>query len=112
MEISLPGDVNVPDSLSRSGQNCADEPIRVPGSVQRHGFLLLLDDHGEHVVGASQNAEEFLEVPLGLILGTPLETILEREVLGSLSAILHSGRTKGSLLIWARFKCAGGSSAS
>jgi light-regulated signal transduction histidine kinase (bacteriophytochrome) len=107
MEISLPGDVNVPDSLSRGGQNCADEPIRVPGSVQRHGFLLLLDDHGEHVVGASQNAEEFLEVPLGLILGTPLETILEREVLGSLSAILHSGKDKGLLTYLGSFQMRG-----
>lgn len=39
----LAGDVNIPDSVGRIGQNCADEPIRVPGSIQRQGFLLLLD---------------------------------------------------------------------
>jgi light-regulated signal transduction histidine kinase (bacteriophytochrome) len=46
-------------------ESCEDEPIRIPGRLQRHGFLLLLDDANEHVVAASQNTEEFLEVPLG-----------------------------------------------
>ena len=97
MEVRLAGDVNIPDSISRVGQNCADEPIRVPGSIQRHGFLLLLDDRDEHVVVASQNTEEFLQVPLGLILGTSLETILGREILGALRALTHSSDDAGSL---------------
>jgi len=97
MEVNLVGDVNIPNIFNRSGQNCADEPIRVPGSIQRHGFLLLLDDLNEYVVGASQNTEEFLEVPLGLILGTPLETILEREILGALTALTSSSDDKGLL---------------
>jgi light-regulated signal transduction histidine kinase (bacteriophytochrome) len=95
MEVRRVGDVDIADSFSWSGQNCADEPIRVPGSIQRHGFLLLLDDRDEHVVGASENTEEFLEVPLGLVLGTPLETILEREIFGALSALLLSSNDKG-----------------
>jgi light-regulated signal transduction histidine kinase (bacteriophytochrome) len=65
-------------------QACEDEPIRIPGSIQRHGFLLLLDQDNESVIGASQNAEEFLSVPLSLILGTKLETVLDREILGAL----------------------------
>lgn len=107
MEVKLVGDVNIPDSFSRSGQNCADEPIRVPGSIQRHGFLLLLDDRNEHVVGASQNVEEFLEVPLGLILGTPLETIFEREILGVLSAVIQSSDDKGLLTYLGSFQMRG-----
>ena len=107
MEVSLAGDINVPDSVGRSGQNCADEPIRVPGSIQRHGFLLLLDDRDEHVVGASQNTEEFLEVPLGLILGTPLETILEREILGALRALTHSSDDEGLLTYLGSFQMRG-----
>jgi light-regulated signal transduction histidine kinase (bacteriophytochrome) len=107
MEVSRAGDVHVTDGLRRIGQNCADEPIRIPGSIQRHGFLLLLDDRAEHVVGASENTEEFLEVPLGLILGTPLETILEREIFGALSALLHSSNDKGLLTYLGSFQMRG-----
>ena len=65
---------------------CEDEPIRIPGSIQRHGFLLLLDEPAKLVVGASENVEEMLGVPWKLILGSPVETILEREVLSALRA--------------------------
>ena len=77
--------------------NCEDEPIRIPGSIQRHGFMLLLDRRAEHVVAASENAEEFLALPLKLILGASVDTILEREVLAALRAGIRSGET-GSLL--------------
>jgi light-regulated signal transduction histidine kinase (bacteriophytochrome) len=107
MEVSFAGGVDVPDSLSRSGQNCADEPIRVPGSIQRHGFLLLLDDRDEHVVAASQNTEDFLQVPLGLVLGTSVETVLEREVLGALRAITHSSDNEGLLTYLGSFQMRG-----
>jgi light-regulated signal transduction histidine kinase (bacteriophytochrome) len=78
-----------------SPQTCEDEPIRIPGSIQRHGFLLLLDSRDQHIVAATENAEEFLEVPLALILGTPVETILEREVLGALKALINSTEVTG-----------------
>jgi light-regulated signal transduction histidine kinase (bacteriophytochrome) len=77
--------------------NCEDEPIRIPGSIQRHGFMLLLDKRAEHVVAASENAEEFLALPLKLILGAPVDMILEREVLAALRAGIRSDET-GSLL--------------
>ena len=77
--------------------NCEDEPIRIPGSIQQHGFMLLLDKRGEHIVAASENAEEFLALPLKLILGASVDTILEREVLAALRAGIRSDET-GSLL--------------
>jgi PAS domain S-box-containing protein len=83
------------DSARANPQTCEDEPIRIPGSIQRHGFLLLLDDRDEHVVAASQNAEDFLEVPLALILGTPIETVLEREVLTALKVLINSREATG-----------------
>src|ERR1700733_15402 len=107
MKVSPADDANISDSVSRSGQNCADEPIRIPGSIQRHGFFLLLDDRDERVVGASQNTEEFLEVPLGLILGTALEIILEREILGALRALIHSSDGKGLLTYLGSFRMHG-----
>jgi PAS domain-containing protein len=95
------------DGVRELGQNCEDEPIRIPGSIQRHGFLLLLDDRDERVVAASQNAEDFLEVPLGLVLGTPIETILEREVLGALRALTNSTDDEGLLTYLGSFQMRG-----
>src|SRR5580692_8919131 len=79
--------------------NCEDEPIRTPGSIQRHGFMLLLDEREEHVVAASENAEEFLALPLKLILGASVDTILEREVLAAVRAGIRSNQA-GSLLTY------------
>ncbi len=76
---------------------CAEEPIRIPGSIQRHGFFLLLDEAGERVIAASENAAEFLALPLGLILGTPVETILEREVLAVVKALSLSAELEGQM---------------
>lgn len=63
--------------------NCADEPIRVPGNIQQHGFFLLTLPDYEVIVAASENAQRFLNVPLRLILGAKLEDFLEREVMNS-----------------------------
>ena len=82
---------SVPDA--RPGvdfQRCEDEPIRTPGSIQRHGFLLLLDSLNSHIVAASANTSDFLEVPLELLLGAEIESIFEREVLGALRALVLS----------------------
>lgn len=78
--------VSAEDDFTLSGQRCEDEPIRVPGSIQRHGFLLVLDESDKHILAASENTGEFLDVPLTLILGTATETVLEREVLAALTA--------------------------
>ncbi len=61
-------------------QNCADEPIRLPGFIQRHGFLLGLDEAHEHVVLASENVEEFLGTPIKLVLGSSIDLLVEREL--------------------------------
>ncbi|MGC3969483.1 MAG: GAF domain-containing protein [Pirellulales bacterium] len=39
---------------------CADEPIRIPGSIQPHGFLLAVSEPDLRVVQASANAGEIL----------------------------------------------------
>ncbi len=63
-------------------ETCSSEQIRIPGAIQRHGFLLGLDDSQDRVAVASENAEEFLQTPLKLILGARLDELLERELLG------------------------------
>lgn len=64
--------------------NCADEPIRLPGSVQQHGFYLVVDHSETRVVVASENAATYLGVPQRLLLGTPLATLLPREIVQAL----------------------------
>ena len=73
--------------LKTTLQNCEDEPIRIPGSIQRHGFLLVLDSSGKHVMAASENAAEFLDVPTALILGSAVEAVLDREMLTALKTL-------------------------
>ena len=87
--------------------NCDDEPIRIPGSIQRHGFMLLLDKGEEHVVAASENAEEFLALPLKLILGAAVDTIMEREVRAALRAGIRPNETGNLLTFLGSFKMRG-----
>ncbi len=87
-ELSLPVappivKVDAVDVLLPNEVSCADEEIRVPGSVQPHGFLLGLDPAAETVLFASQNAEDFLGVPLKLLIGSTIEEVLEREIRAS-----------------------------
>ena len=44
MESSTPEPMAVPQRVDL--QNCADEPIHLPGSIQPHGALLFLSDAG------------------------------------------------------------------
>ena len=69
---------------------CEDEPIRVPGAVQQHGFLLVTDGEFQSVLIASENTDRFLMLPFRLILGAPLETLLGRELLAALRGIRHN----------------------
>ncbi|WP_260739437.1 ATP-binding protein [Tunturiibacter lichenicola] len=85
------------DEVRATIESCEDEPIRIPGSIQRHGFFLLLDEPNELVIAASENAEEFLQVPLKLILGARLETVLEREVLAVIRALSPTTETAGQI---------------
>jgi light-regulated signal transduction histidine kinase (bacteriophytochrome) len=88
-------------------RNCEEEQIRIPGNIQPHGFLLLLDDRLEHIVAASESTEEFLEVPLTLILGALVEVVLKREVLGALKAQANSKEVLGSQAYLGAFQMRG-----
>ena len=41
--------------LSDAEIDCASEPIRVPGSIQPHGWMAILDAGDEHIVAHSEN---------------------------------------------------------
>src|SRR5215210_7812823 len=56
--------------------DCADEPIRIPGSVQAHGVLLAVDENDHTVVMVSANAAEHLGHDVESLHGRRLEEVL------------------------------------
>ncbi len=80
--------------------NCAREPIHIPGSVQPRGVLLVVQDEGSVVLQASTNVADVLGRPLDGVLGRPLPEVLgaspARIVLEQLAAVPdHRTRNPG-----------------
>lgn len=73
--------------------NCDREPIHIPGSVQAHGFLLVFARSPEDrliVVQASQNAAEWLGMPLHRILGGTCTELFGERLSAELREEFHS----------------------
>ncbi|HYQ75514.1 SpoIIE family protein phosphatase [Cellulomonas sp.] len=80
--------------------NCAREPIHIPGSVQPRGVLLVVQDDGGVVLQASENVATVLGRPVDAVLGAPLGDVLgvpaARVVLEQLAAVPdHRTRNPG-----------------
>ncbi|WP_158369915.1 SpoIIE family protein phosphatase [Cellulosimicrobium cellulans] len=80
--------------------NCAREPIHIPGSVQPRGVLLVVQDDGGVVLQASTNVQTVLGRPVEAVLGAPLGDVLgvpaARVVLEQLAAVPdHRTRNPG-----------------
>ena len=63
--------------LARASENCAKEPIHIPGSIQPHGFMLVCDPDTHEILHASDNVEAWIGLDVGQVLGRPLEAIIE-----------------------------------
>ena len=57
-------------------ENCADEPIHVPGAVQPHGLLLVLEEPLLTITRVSNNTQALVGVAPHNLLGQPLSHIL------------------------------------
>ena len=71
---------------------CEDEPIRIPGSIQPHGVMLVLDGDGARIVSASANAADRLGLAgspagqdLAAVLGGDASTIIGEAIRRGLS---------------------------
>jgi serine phosphatase RsbU (regulator of sigma subunit)/GAF domain-containing protein len=60
--------------------NCAREPIHVPGAIQPHGVLLGVDEGDRRVVVASANLADWYGVPAADALGRPLGDVVGADV--------------------------------
>lgn len=66
--------------------DCDREPISIPGSVQPHGALLLLDEADLTIRRVSANIDAFVGVPPAELLGAPLSRALTSDGAAVLAA--------------------------
>lgn len=82
----MPGGLNQQGGDHRPGPTtselatCDREPIHIPGSIQPHGVLLVLDQEQLSVVQASENTDHLLGIPVHSVLGCRLESLLEPDL--------------------------------
>ena len=87
---------------------CAREAIHIPGSIQPHGFLFVLNAADRSVAAVSQNAAEVLGMsPLALV-GRPIDDFLETATPNGLNADLQVD--DGEAVLRVRFRQSGQSS--
>ncbi|WP_257454665.1 ATP-binding protein [Archangium lipolyticum] len=72
--------------------NCDKEPIHIPGGIQPHGVLLVLQEPTLTIRQVSENAQVLLGVPAQALLGTALEALLPTSQADSVRASLLSER--------------------
>jgi chemotaxis family two-component system sensor kinase Cph1 len=56
--------------------NCDLEPIHIPGKIQHHGFLIVANQ-SQQITCCSENIEAFLAVSVALVLGKPLNRLIQ-----------------------------------
>ena len=61
-----------------SNPECVDEPIRVPGSIQPHGWLVAFDSASSQVVAYSDNCAELMGLPSGPGLTAALQLVVDK----------------------------------
>ena len=71
--------------------NCDREPIHIPGKIQPHGVLLVLQEPSLQIGQVSNNTEKFLAIsPKGLI-GRELSILFPQTEIEDLQDCLYSG---------------------
>lgn len=67
----------IPENLDLT--NCDREPIHIPGSIQPHGVLFVINPDDLKIIQASENTEDHLSKPVKEILGQDIEVIAGRD---------------------------------
>ncbi|CAB5623830.1 MULTISPECIES: ATP-binding protein [Pseudomonas] len=75
-------------TLTQALERCAQEPIQLPGSIQPHGFLLVLDETDMRVLQASENVEHWLGIPASELIGREFAELVS----GAFDLRLHLAR--------------------
>lgn len=78
---------NAQDALKQALDNCAREPIHIPGAIQPHGYLLVVDDDF-NIVKCSANFLNFSGLSQDELIGRPLSTYIPTESIDELAKLL------------------------
>lgn len=87
-------------AMAAALEECAREPVHIPGAIQSCGCLISFDSTLDHVLQVSANLEDFFGIPVPEALTTEPEQLLGRELLDRLRREM-AGRERypGALLI-------------
>lgn len=85
--------MRAPDTseIAVSLANCADEPIHIPGRIQSHGLLFVLDEPGLTIRQAGANVQVQLGVAAESVVGSPLAELAAPEHFEEVARWLLSG---------------------
>jgi hypothetical protein len=79
----------VPDLPQPDLANCAREPIHIPGLIQPHGLLLVLDRPGLIIRQSSDNSSELIDIPPEDLIDRPLDDLLGADQCAQLRTMLE-----------------------
>jgi light-regulated signal transduction histidine kinase (bacteriophytochrome) len=65
-------------ALQAAIDNCAREPIRIPGSIQPQGFLMVIDEPSMTIVQISENVARWLNIEPADLLGSDLDALIKK----------------------------------
>lgn len=65
--------------------NCEDEPIHIPGSIQPHGFLLSIDSKTNIITVCSENVYDYLKIKHDELLGQDLSLFFDKEFIDEIN---------------------------
>jgi len=74
--VSGPTDAKPADPALPDLTSCDREPIHIPGSIQPHGVLLVIDAATQAIVQVSENAADILRVAVETLLDAPMADVL------------------------------------
>ncbi len=76
-EIVVPPGAATAKDLAR----CSEEPIHIPGAIQPHGALVVLDPRTLTIQQASENAQEYFGTSAADLLGRPVDILFPRALI-------------------------------
>ncbi len=79
--------------------NCADEPIHIPGSIQPHGYLIAIEQNTWVISRLSQNVEQIIPGALNSV-GKSAEELLGKEFIQELKSSNKRYGFKDNLFHW------------
>lgn len=87
--------------------NCDREQVQYPGSIQPHGFMIVLQEATYQIVQVSSNVSELLGIPPNHLLGQPLAKLLDPLQADSIARNLAKEAFQGAPHHLARLTLAG-----